>query len=174
MTDNISIRRFDADDWETFKRIRLEAVKAHSDAFLINYDDSLKLEDSYWIDIVSNHYKGAVFGLYDGDEVIGLTGAFRHRDSPENTAIFGMTYIRDTYRGKGLSKKLYDTSLAWAAAQDGIRRFVISHREGNEESKASILRAGFNPLSSEEKTYGDGTISISYSYEKIIDERNKK
>jgi RimJ/RimL family protein N-acetyltransferase len=174
MTDKISIRRFDADDWEILKRIRLEAVKAHSDVFLINYEDSLKLEDNYWIETVSDHDKGAVYGLYDGDEVIGLTGVFRHRDSPEDTAIFGMTYIREDYRGKGLSKSLYDTSMSWALAQKGIRRLVISHREGNEESKSSILRAGFKPYSSEEKTYGDGTNSISYSYEKWIDERGKE
>lgn len=174
MKDNISIRRFGVADWEILKRIRLEAVKAHSDVFLINYEDSLKLEDSYWIDTVSDHHKGAVYSLYDGDDIIGLTGVFRHRDSPEDTAIFGMTYIRDDYRGKGLSRKLYDTSMSWAVAQDGIRRLVISHREGNEESKSSILRAGFKPYSSEEKTYDDGTKGISHSYEKWVHERSKK
>lgn len=164
MSENIYIRRWSEDDWEVFKAMRLEAVKDHSNVFLDNIDMASQYDDGYWIDTVGDSYNGAIFGLYDGNNVIGLAGVFRYRESKKDSVVFGMSYIRENYRGRGLSKLLYKARIDWASSQNGIKLIIASHREGNKESRASIIKHGFKLIKMEEKTYGDGTSDVSYMY----------
>jgi RimJ/RimL family protein N-acetyltransferase len=53
----------------------------------------------------------------------------------------------------------------WAKSQDGIKRILISHRQDNDASKATIQRLGFQFYEKVEITYGDGTTDYSYRYE---------
>lgn len=164
-TDGIHLRRWGIDDWEAFRAIRLEAVTAHSNVFLSNADSEAAKDASYWQNTLADTWRGAVFGLYDGDTVIGLTGAFRHRDHLADTVILGMSYIRAEYRGLGLSKLLYAARIAWAREQEGIKRIVVSHRAGNDASRAANQNFGFVETGTDSITYGDGVTAQNVLYE---------
>lgn len=164
MTD-IKIKKWTVDDWQTFKSIRLEAVSKHDDVFGSAYKTELNKNDTYWKDTLSEVYKGAVFGLYDGDTNIGLTAVFRHRDHSADTVIFAMSYIRDGYRGINLSDLLYKARIDWAKVQSGITRIWVGHREGNEASRRANQRHGFVLLSTEDMTFGNGETDKHYTYE---------
>jgi RimJ/RimL family protein N-acetyltransferase len=164
-TDGIHLRRWGIDDWETFRAIRLEAVAAHSDVFLSNYDGEAAKDASYWQNTLADTWRGAVFGLYDGDTVIGLTGAFRHRDHVADTVIFGMSYIRADYRRLGLSGLLYAARIAWAREQEGITRIVVSHREGNDISRAANQNFGFVETGEKFIAFGNNETAREVMYE---------
>lgn len=169
ITEDILIKKLTEDNWRDFKKIRLEAVTYHSHFYLTNFEiESLK-DDDYWKNTLSDSYNGAVFGIYVGNTVIGLMGAFRHRDSKTDTAILGMVYIRDGYRGMNLSDRLYKESIDWAKKQDGIKRILVSHRDDNEASKSTIKKWGFNLYDKMEITYGDKTTGLSHRYELQLD-----
>jgi RimJ/RimL family protein N-acetyltransferase len=165
MIDNITVIKWTEDDWEVFKAMRLEAVTYNSHFYLTNFETESAKDDEYWKSSLRDTHNGTVFGIYVGKIVVGLMGAFRHRDYKIDTAILGMVYIRNEYRGMSLSNHLYKVSLDWAKSQDGIKRILISHRQGNEASKVTVQKLGFEFYEKEKTIYGDGTTDFSYRYE---------
>ncbi len=163
--NDFTIRQWAIDDWKTLKAMRIEAVSAYSHVFLSNAEKASGETDSYWQDMLSNTYNGAVFGLYKGQMAIGLTGVFRYRESKADTVILGMSYIREEYRGLGLSDLLYRARLDWAKAQDGITRVLVGHRTDNEASKRANQRHGFVLISTEDMTFGNGETASHRTYE---------
>jgi len=165
MEKNITIRQLTIDDWEVFKKIRLEALRSHNDVFGASIDVESSKNDSFWKESISDIYNGAVFGLYHKNNIIGLTAVFRHRDYCADTAILCMSYIRDGYRGNNLSDLLYKARIDWAKAQTGITRIWVGHREGKEASRRANQRHGFVLLSTEDMTFGNGETDKHYTYE---------
>ncbi len=162
---DITIRRWSADDWEIFRRMRIEAVTEHSNFFLFSAETESARDTSHWINTLADREKCAVFGLYDREDCIGLTGAFRWKESPDDTVILGMSYIRADYRGRGLSAKFYEARIDWAKAQDGITRIIVSHKDGNNASRAANQKWGFKHYETDTVTFGDGSTALDYRYE---------
>lgn len=163
--EGITIKQWLEDDWQTFKAIRLEAVTLNSRYYLTNFETEFLKDDEYWKLSLRDTYNGNVFGIYDGNIAIGLMGAFRHREHKDDTAIFGMVYVREEYRGMKLSDRLYNACLEWAKAQKGIKRILISHRDDNHASKSIIQKMGFQFYEEAEITYGDASHGLSCRYE---------
>lgn len=151
------------DDWRVFRDMRLEAVRTNPSVFLRSYETEAAQPNSYWQDCLSNP-ANAVFILYHGDNPIGLTGAFPDHHSPLDTINFGMSFIRPEYRGRGLSRLFYEARLNWAREQPGIKKITTAHRDGNDASKATMLKHGFKLLDKEEKTFAYDK-GISWRYE---------
>lgn len=165
--EEISIRRWSVDDWEVYRAIRLEALSAHADVFGASIEVEGTKDSSFWKDRLADIYNCAVFGLYDGGTVIGLTGVYRHRDQSD-VAMFIMSYIRGEYRKNNLSDLLYRERLEWARAQGDIKAVRVGHREGNEASRRANQRWGFKLYSIEDHEFGNGDITKEYMYELIL------
>ncbi len=164
INEKITIRRWSAEDWETMRRMRIEAVTDHSHVFLSNYDRASAYPDKHWKDILENRDGVAVFGLYKADEAIGLTGAFRHRER-KDTVELGMSYIRPEYRRLGLSDLFYKERIEWAKTLDGVTRIEVGHRDINEASRRANQRHGFILISQEMTTFGNGETAAHSTYE---------
>jgi RimJ/RimL family protein N-acetyltransferase len=160
-TSNITLRQFAPEDWQTFKAIRLEALVKDGWFFGSTYEIESTRTDDMWHNRLSNG-GSAIWGLYDGDECIGLTGLYIKADEPD-TVMFMASYIRSEYRRKGLSKLYYQTRLAWAR-EHGFKKARIGHREGNEPSKAANQKFGFRYTHSELMKWPDGTESTDVYY----------
>ncbi len=165
MKDKIVIKQLAIDDWQDFKKIRLESVRLHNDVLGMSYDVEVEKDDSYWKDTLSDIYNCAVFALYDDKKIIGLTAVFRHREHVENTTILCMVYIHEDYRGKDLSDLLFKASIDWSKSQQGITRIWVGHRAGNEASHRANQRHGFVLISTEDMTFGNGETDTHYMYE---------
>ncbi len=169
MTNNINkeiyIRRWLENDWMTLRRMRIEGVTVNGEFFLFSAETEAARDKSHWVNMLADQNKCALFGLYDRDEAIGLTGAFRWKESPEDTVILGMSYIRPVYRGRGLSAMFYESRINWAKEQDGITRIIVSHKDGNTASRAANQRWGFKHYETETITFGDGSTALDYRYE---------
>lgn len=166
--DNITVKQWNENDWEVFKAMRLEAITYNLHFYPTNFEEESSKDDEYWKDSLRDTQNGAVFGIYVGKIAVGLMRALRHCDYKTDTAQFGMVYIRDGYRGMNLSDYLYKSCMDWTKAQDGIKRILISHRQGNEASKVTIQKLGFEFYEKVELTYGDGTTDFSHRYQLMI------
>lgn len=163
----ISLRPFRPDEWEAIRAIRLRALKSDPGVFLPSYEDGLAMPDSYWIDLAAQK-SSRVFGLYDGETLIGLTSVFTDRDDPSGkTAKLAMSYIDRAYRGRKLSRLYYQARIAWAR-ENGFSRVVVGHREGNEASRAANQAFGFKYFESEEITFGGGVRAVDHRYELFL------
>lgn len=167
--DNIYIRKLEKEDWKLLRTIRIEAVKSHPNFFLDNEERTKRKRKKDWQEFFIDKSKCAIFGLFDNDTIIGITGAFRWRESPDDTVILGMSYIRPEYRGLRLSRLYYEERLNWARSQKGIKRIIVSHREGNTSSKAANQNFGFKYYETEEISFGDGSKGNDIRYELLIE-----
>jgi GNAT superfamily N-acetyltransferase len=148
-----SIRSFLPEEMEQYKGIRLESLQLEAAVFGSNYAREAAFTTDEWLMRIAQPNSDC-FGLYCDGELIGLTGIVIDKTDP---ALGHMTqsYIRETYRGLGLSRLLYDARLAWAK-QHQLKTLRIGHRESNIASKAANQHYGFRFSYREACTWPDG------------------
>lgn len=135
-----STRQFNASDWQTYRDMRLSAINEHRDYFLPTQDE-FSFTEEQWKNRLSSPLS-ANFGLYDGEKLIGLTTIYRENEN-STKALMVSSYIKKEYRGKGLSKFLYEDRIAWARKQKGIKTIELEHRDDNLSSQKAHEKFGF-------------------------------
>jgi RimJ/RimL family protein N-acetyltransferase len=165
VSEPIAIRPLDPADWQAFREIRLSALQTEPGVFFSSYLAELALEPPEWQARIAGPGR-VVFGLFAGDDLIGITGVVTDRDDPTGTtAMLAMSYIRPDYRGRRLTALFYEARLRWIAAQPHFTRAIVSHRASNTASARAILRAGFTRIGHGARTWPDGTTEDEVRYE---------
>jgi GNAT superfamily N-acetyltransferase len=160
--NGISLRALVPADWQDFRAIRLDALRTARGNFSASLEKASSEPDAYWRKMLDGEGK-RIFGLHDGDRLIGITGVFAE-DGPEGRyAGLHMSFILPGYRGRGLSRLFYAARLAWAR-EAGLREAYVSHRDGNAASQAAILAHGFTPFRVDERDWPDGMTAKDFVY----------
>lgn len=108
--------------------------------------------------------------MFDDARLIGITAVFTFNgDSTGQTAILAMSFIDPEYRGRGLSRLLYEARVAWAKAQPNLTRVIVSHRESNEVSRRANQHFGFVYTHTTSRTWPDGVTENELHYELRLD-----
>lgn len=163
---SITIRALDPPDWELYKEIRLYALQTEPTVFSSNYLKESAYDDDVW----QQHLNGQgqrrrIFGLFDGSAIIGLTGIVIRDDDPAGcTAHLIMSFIRPAYRGRSLSRLLYQARIDWAVAQPQLQTITVSHRAGNEASRRANQSFGFILTHKDEIKWPDDKIDEQWNY----------
>jgi hypothetical protein len=79
--EQFHIRPFDPNEWRLFREFRLEALKAAPGVFATSYDEAAARSPQEWQDTIKGHAH-QVFGLFDGQILIGITAVFTWRGDP--------------------------------------------------------------------------------------------
>jgi len=152
-------------EWSIVKDLRLFALKTEPGVFVSSFDSEAILSPEEWQETIQGD-DHQVFGLFDGERLIGLTAVFTSRDDPSGqTALLAYSFIHPQYRGLGLSRLLYKARLDWVKSRPEFMRIVVSHRASNERSQRAILRHGFVPSGEAERTWPDGTTDGEIFYD---------
>lgn len=160
----IAIRRLELDDWRALRAVRLAALADSPGNFSASLTDAEAQPDGYWHTLLTSRHC-AVFGLMDGDRLVGITGAFRERSDPSGkTAFFGMTWLDPAYRGQGHAALYHRARVDWAR-EKGFTRAISGHRRSNEPSRRAMLRAGFRVVGAEPRNWPDGVQEDDVHYE---------
>lgn len=145
---DVYARPLSADDSLFFRHLRLEALKREGHLFggrplgvideihsaITSYETEHALPLDWWKTICTVGKDRAAFGLFDEDDLIGITMAYAwDRDKNCQTAIYRGTYIKPSYRGKGLSHDLAQLRKEWAARR--FNEVVFFIREDNAVSR---------------------------------------
>jgi RimJ/RimL family protein N-acetyltransferase len=134
MDHGILVRALAPKDRQIFRAIRLKALHAHPAVYLSSHRAEEKISESDWKDMLDGKGK-CIFGLFATNQLIGLAAVFTWRNDPTGrTGVMAMDYIDAEYRGRHLSKLLYEARINWARDHLPFNRLIISHREGNEAS----------------------------------------
>ena len=161
------LRQATADDWELVRAIRLEALQTAPAVFGGSYAEAVGRDEAAWRDWSAGPTK-AVFLLFDGDAVIGLTGVYAVADDPvaadRKSAICIASYIQSPYRGRKLSRMFYESRLAWAR-DHGCDRLVTSHRLSNRASMQANQHFGFVETARIPRRWPDGAEEPEVVYE---------
>ncbi len=163
--DQMIVRLFSSDEWQMYKAVRLKALHSDPHVFSSSYEAESAHPDQRWKDGVTSPDVG-IFGVFHQDALIGMTGVAVKRDDPaRSTAMLWGSWLEKEWRGKGISKKMYEARLAWARQHPSIKRVVVSHRESNVASKKANQKYGFLLTHSEDRVWADGTTEPEPCYE---------
>jgi RimJ/RimL family protein N-acetyltransferase len=161
----ITLRLLTPEDWEMFRSLRLRAIRMHTGYFLAKPEDAEKEPPEHWRQTLNGQGK-AVFGLFDGTALIGITAVFTWREDPSGqSGVMAMSFIEPAYRGKGYSGLFYKARIEFAKNHRPWKILAIAHREGNEPSKRAMLKHGFIFTGTKEIDWPDGTCGPEYCYE---------
>jgi len=159
--DKYTLRRLLPAQWEEYKSIRLEALKTNPEMFGSNYAKEVIYNQNDWLSFLENDSR-AMFGLYHHGSLIGLSGVTLDKNDA-TTAVLFASFIQLSHRGKGLSKLFYQARIDWAR-QKKCGSVIVSHRAGNEFSKAANQRFGFKYTHAEEVSWPDGVRADELKY----------
>ncbi len=160
--DRVDLRPLTPNDAQTFRAIRLKALKNHPEFFTSYYDKTEPQPDEYWKETLDGKGK-QVFGLFAGEKLVGIAGIFKESHAGENSAGLHMVYIEPDFRGRKLTRPLYEACIEWAR-KNNFRHVYVSHREGNEQSKHAVMRFRFDPISIQDKIWPDGKLAKDHVY----------
>ena len=127
------VRRLGADDWSTYRQIRLTALQTEPAAFGSSYALEVGYDEPAWRD----HAEGMVLALVDG-EPVAMGGAFASHEGWQ--CVIAM-WTHPAYRGQGLGAEvLAEIVRGIEAAGDRAELFVMA---ANPDGLRFYLREGF-------------------------------
>jgi ribosomal protein S18 acetylase RimI-like enzyme len=140
------VRRVTADDWDQYRRLRLEALQDSPLAFVEQYDESAVQPDSFWQGRVGRSTDGAASAMFVADEAGTLVGKASCFMEPDGVSahIVGV-YVTPRLRGHGVAEAVVRAAMAWAGTDAGAARIRLFVTEVNDRALAFYRRLGFTP-----------------------------
>lgn len=152
MSNEIIIRHATLSDVDSFRELRLEALKNHPTAFGADYEESAARPNEHWQERlrVDKDHEALFFAEYEG-QLIGMTGIFRgsSRKSQHDAAIWGV-YVRPQWRRRHISEALIRSCLEWAKEQ-GLSIVKLAVVTTNQPAIRCYERCGFIRYGTEPK-----------------------
>ncbi|PWK68162.1 GNAT family acetyltransferase [Aminobacter sp. AP02] len=131
------------EDYEAFKRIRLEALRMTPEAFPSSEKDWAALPDEEWRRRLTNN---AVVVSFRGEEPVGIMGLMPQQAAKmAHRATIVMVYLRANERGGGRAVAMLDLLLEHARTL-GVRQVELAVSAENPAAKRFYLREGFQEI----------------------------
>lgn len=160
-----TIRPSNSSEWQTFRDFRLAALRAAPGVFAASYESDVALSENAWRETIAGA-DHQVFGLFANANLIGITAVFAWNGDPTGqAAILAMSFIVPEFRGRGLSRLLYDARIDWIRSKPQFKRIVVSHRLTNDVSRRANQRYGFKQTHTSLRVWPDGTSEDEIWYE---------
>lgn len=155
--DGIQIRPIRGADLAAYKALRLEALRAHPEAFGSDYAEQAAEPDSAWegriraslegeasrILVAADSGAGARAGTDAPRELAGMVAAFRDGGvKTRHSAILVGVYVAPRWRGRRLADALVREAIAWCAAS-GIAIARLAVAAANVPAIRCYQRCGF-------------------------------
>lgn len=166
MTSDAQVHRLTRDDWAAYRGVRLQALSIDPQVF-----SSSHARESAWSEVDWQHRLSspdvAVFGVYLGDRLVGMTGIAVDRDDPTHAVLWG-SWLHPSVRGRRFSDAMYAARIDWAVARPALVQINVSHRATNVRVRAAILKHGFRRVGTEPRTWPDGTDDEEWIYARSL------
>jgi RimJ/RimL family protein N-acetyltransferase len=147
----IDIRKLTPDDTKAYRACRLDALRDSPQAFASSYEEEAQMSDDTIRQRFADHPKeSAVFGAFDGDRIIGLTGIFREeRQKRRHKMSIVSVFVQPEYRGKRIGTRLMETAVAHARNVEGVERVELAVESTNAAAKSLYRSLGFKSWGTE-------------------------
>jgi GNAT superfamily N-acetyltransferase len=147
MTYPAYIRTFAADEWRTYRDLRLRALADAPDAFSRTLDEEKSRPDAEW----SSRLSSGVDSCWDlplvGELDNAPIGLAWGRIEPPNLDIATLyqMWVAPGYRNLGVGRMLLERVIKWARAAD-VQYLALGVTCGDSPAMRLYLRAGFKPV----------------------------
>lgn len=144
------IRELTAKDAPALRRLRLEALHTAPTAFGASYDEAKSLTDDDFRTRIESASPGAVFGAFDGEDLVGMGGLLvqKGRNQRHKGFMWGV-FVKPGHRGQGIARAITEAVIARA------RGVVVVLQSGvvtsNPGAAALYASLGFETFGIEKK-----------------------
>jgi RimJ/RimL family protein N-acetyltransferase len=145
--DGIEIRPIRATDLAAYKALRLEALRAHPEAYGSDFSEQVDEPDSVWRGRIQSSLDGDAAHIVVADaagELAGMAGVFRDAGlKTRHSAILVAVYVAPRWRGRRLADAIVRRALAWCASAD-VRILRLAVATTNVPAIRCYQRCGFH------------------------------
>ena len=138
-TSTVAVRFAGADDWETWRDLRLRALQDTPGAFGSTYEREVGFDRSRWVERLAEPDGVSVLAWVD-DTPAGMGAGFQ--DLPGFLHVVAM-WTDPAYRGRGVGSAVLTAIEGWAGER-GLRLHLDVH-VANPGARALYERAGYVP-----------------------------
>lgn len=130
------------DDWETYREVRLQALRESPEAFVASAEEESQLPEAEWHDRM---VRSTRLLAQEADEVVGVVslGTALRTGEEGIGELFGL-WVIPARRGTGVARKLLERC-ADAAREAGLKQLVYWVGTDNGRAVAFASSFGFRP-----------------------------
>lgn len=133
-----TVRTLGGDDWQTYQRIRLQALQDAPEAFVSSYALEKDFDEAFWRERMGRSVRLLASA---NEEPVGIVSVRAAAD--EVAELFGL-WVAPNYRGKGVAWELTEAAAEHARAV-GRRALQLWVAVDNGRAVAFFSSAGFRP-----------------------------
>lgn len=147
----MEIRRFTENDLEAYRRVRLQALRDHPEAFGDSYDQAVERPMSQTVESFRKQKDSEtifMLGAFEDGELLGTI--FFRREEPlkmQHIAHINAMYTLPEVRGRGVGKALLQRIIELARQMPGLLQLELNVTVGNAAARELYTACGF-------ETYG--------------------
>lgn len=144
---NITIRKPKLDEWEQYKKLRLESLKECPTAFASSYEENKDQPEAKWetyIERSLNSDGSIMLCAYDDEKMVGMmVSTWEDRMKTAHIAHINGVYVKPEYRGQGLAGKLYKELLKEIRGLNRFHKVVLQVTAKNKPAFNFYKKLGF-------------------------------
>lgn len=145
------------EDWQDYKKIRLEALDKDPTAFGETKEKALAKEDNVWQSDLESSPDKFIYLVKNKKELLGMGGADKRDKFGEDTwFVFGM-YVSALVRGKGVGGKLLNSIEAEAKSR-GAKKIVLFVSPEQSPAVGLYEKLGFKSNHEKNSASPDGRV----------------
>ena len=140
----MQIKQLTVADALQYRRLMLHAYEHEADAFTSTAEERATEPESWWVKRIADpHGLSLAFGAFDQDALVGTVALeFSAKPKTKHKALVIGMYVLAEYRGRGLSKVLLKTAIAYAESRAGVSVMTLTVTQGNQPAIAVYQAAG--------------------------------
>ena len=139
------VRRILDDEAETYREVRLAALRDSPAAFSASLDVVAAYEPAVWEErtrLASSGTQSVIFLAFDDrDHPIGMVAVLEGASDPAAAELVSM-WVAPSARGNGVGAALVDRAISWAA-DSGYSRVELWVTRGNRRAEGLYRKLGF-------------------------------
>lgn len=139
------MRRLRSEDWETYRDVRLRALRDAPEAFFRTHAEESALPADEWAARTSTMAESTDSSAFLAVDMAGVAAGMAGgwRTTPERTVVWGV-WVAPERRGAGLAAALMSAVEEWAADGDA-HELMLEVADGNVRAAAFYERLGYRP-----------------------------
>ena len=167
---DIIIRKLQPHESTIYREVRLDCLKNTPQFFGSTYEEEiLNPKFSFETYIETDSPDHVMFGAFDGERLIGITGFNRMaRKRASHRGELVQVYVEPGYRGQNIGEKLLRHVLEYAFALDGIEQVQLSVIASNQTAIKLYEKLGFKSFGVQPKYFKAGDSYMDQQFMQVF------
>lgn len=145
VTQKFILRSFKEEEWEAFKNIRIKALTDDKGMFKQESGIEFNYSEQQWRSCITNTNCCNIGAFIEGTSTPVAVGIVCVDPKHPDELMVGGAWVDKNFRGRNLPEKMFGVVLEWVKDHPELKYYTAAHRDGNENSRMTMLKLGLRP-----------------------------